>query len=324
MLDLNDETAKVKETASGAGESINLFASDSAEYLSATKEETEALNQSLKALGIDPNKIKKPLADIEKAFEDLAANPAVRGDQILAGLTAALKSSDTLEDINRLGGALTTAFVNGRLSADEFSQATLLLGERQDKLVTAMEKASGASKLQADALKKQADETRKAEEAAAKMALELEKLASNERIKNIEAVVTIKTAQLEADTKRVIAAFESIDNTVNSTSDLLGDLFGLLANYDNLSFSAIRLIEDQIEAENERRQQALDLQKKLVEAQIEQIKAQTRNLEKGDPIIKIDGAGLQPHLEAFMFEILRTIQVRVNQDGLAMLLGVGA
>jgi len=38
----------------------------------------------------------------------------------------------------------------------------------------------------------------------------------------------------------------------------------------------------------------------------------------------VDGAGLQPHLEAFMWEILRTIQVRVNQDGLEMLLGAPA
>ena len=38
-------------------------------------------------------------------------------------------------------------------------------------------------------------------------------------------------------------------------------------------------------------------------------------------LIKIDGAGLQPHLEAFMWEILRTIQTRVNADGLKLLLG---
>ena len=55
---------------------------------------------------------------------------------------------------------------------------------------------------------------------------------------------------------------------------------------------------------------------------IEQLRAQTRAVDRGDSIIKVDGAGLQPHLEAFMWEILKTIQVRVNQDGLAMLLGV--
>ena len=38
-------------------------------------------------------------------------------------------------------------------------------------------------------------------------------------------------------------------------------------------------------------------------------------------MIKVDGAGLQPHLEAFMWEVLKAIQVRVNADGLKMLLG---
>jgi tape measure domain-containing protein len=324
MLDLNDETKKVKGSATDAGSALSEGASESARALEETKKQSAALDKSLKDLGLDPKKFKEPLADIVKAFEDLAANPAVRGDQVLAGLTAALKSSKTLDDINQLGSALTTAFVNGRLSADDFAKATVLLGDKQEKLVTAMDKASGASKANADAVKRQADETKRAQENAAKMALELEKLASNERIKNIEAVVSIKTAQLEADTKKVIASFESIDNTVNSTGELLGDLFKLLGDYDNLSFGSIRIIEDQIEQENARRQEALNLQKRLIEAQIEQIRAQTRNLEKGDPIIKIDGAGLQPHLEAFMFEILRTLQVRVNQDGLAFLLGAGA
>ena len=57
-------------------------------------------------------------------------------------------------------------------------------------------------------------------------------------------------------------------------------------------------------------------------AQIEMMKAQTAALTNGDGMIKIDGAGLQPHLEAFMWEILKAVQVRVNADGLKMLLGV--
>ena len=60
----------------------------------------------------------------------------------------------------------------------------------------------------------------------------------------------------------------------------------------------------------------------LPEAQIEAIRAQTDSLIKGDALIKVDGAGLEPHLEAFMWEILKSIQVRVNDQGLALLLGV--
>jgi hypothetical protein len=104
--------------------------------------------------------------------------------------------------------------------------------------------------------------------------------------------------------------------------DLLGGLFALFKGYDTLSYAAIRAIESQIELENKRRQQALDLQKRLTEAQIEQMKARTKAIERSDALIKVDGAGLQPHLEAFMWEILRTIQVKVNQDGLEMLLGI--
>lgn len=56
--------------------------------------------------------------------------------------------------------------------------------------------------------------------------------------------------------------------------------------------------------------------------QIASMRAQLKAMENGNPLIKIDGAGLQPHLEAFMWEILKAIQVRVNQQGLKMLLGV--
>ena len=97
----------------------------------------------------------------------------------------------------------------------------------------------------------------------------------------------------------------------------------MFGNYDALNWSAIAALRNQMDAENKRRDDALVLQKKLTEAQIENMKAQTASLMKGDALIKIEGAGLKPHLEAFMWEILRAIQVRVNKDGLKMLTGLG-
>ena len=208
---------------------------------------------------------------------------------------------------------LTDAFVSGKLKAEDFDRGVAALIRTQ----TALNKGVKDS---TDSIDKQAEKAAKAEKAARDYALELEKLASNERIKKIEATVTIKVADIEAQTKRVQAAFESINNTVNSTEKSLGDLFGVFKD-PNLSFAQIAAVRNQIELENRRRDEALRLQSNLTEAQIEQIRAQTRAVEKGDSIIKVDGAGLQPHLEAFMWEILRTIQVRVNADGLKMLLG---
>lgn len=280
------------------------------------------VDKTLKELGVNPDKIKKPIDDLILTFEKLANNPAVRGDQILAGLAKTLKDVKDKDDLGRLGADIVTAFAKGKLTADEFAQATKLLDDAQSKLAGTLPKTKTAADDQAKALAKQAEETRKAEESAQRFRLEMEKIASNERIKNIEAKVKLNIAEIEAQTKRVEAAFESINTTVNSTGDLLGDLFGALKDYDNLSFRASGLIEKQISLENDRRAEALALQKKLIEAQVDQLRAQTRAVERGDSVIKVDGAGLQPHLEAFMWEILRQIQVRVNADGLKLLLGV--
>ena len=87
-----------------------------------------------------------------------------------------------------------------------------------------------------------------------------------------------------------------------------------------MTFSDKWALEDQIEKENALREKSFELQKKLLEATIKEIELRTKAMQSGDALIKIDGAGLQPHLEAFMWEILRTIQTRVNADGLKLLL----
>ncbi len=149
--------------------------------------------------------------------------------------------------------------------------------------------------------------------------IKMEEIASNERIKNIEAYVSLNVADLEAQTKRVEAAFDSINTTINSTGDLIGSLFGSLDKAD--TYTKLQII-DQIEAENKRRDAALELQKELTQATIESIKAKTRALDRGDSILKIDGTGLAPQLEAFMWEILKAIRVRANADFADYLLGI--
>jgi tape measure domain-containing protein len=185
----------------------------------------------------------------------------------------------------------------------------------------ATKKASESSKAAAKALADETKERQRAEEAAQKYALELEKLASNERIKFIEAKVSLDIANVQANAEKVIAAFDSINTSISSTGDVLGELFGLFNNLSSLDSSARNALFAQIDKENAAREKAFELQKALTEAQIENLRAQTRQIDKGDALIKIEGAGLQPHLEAFMWEILKAIQVRVNNDGLALLLG---
>ncbi|MEY2656074.1 MAG: hypothetical protein RLZZ524_3102 [Pseudomonadota bacterium] len=316
-----DQTKDVATAGKDAGDAIaDGMAKGAASATDMTKASAE-VDKALKALGIDPKIFDDPIKLIVEAFQGLATNVAASGEQIIVGLVGALQNLPAGADLGGIEAALNKAFESGKLSADDFSVALELLKVKQDDLSPSFTKTTEAADKQTDSMKKTANETKKAEEAAQKFAIEMEKIASNERIKNIEAVVTLKVADLEAQTERIKAAFSSIDNTVNSTADLIGDLFGVLANATP-NTAAFDIIERQLDLENKRREEALDLQKKLTEAQIEEIKARTTAMQQGEGIIKIDGAGLQPHLEAFMWEILKTIQVRVNADGLAMLLGV--
>lgn len=171
------------------------------------------------------------------------------------------------------------------------------------------------------AASKTADELKKAEEATRRWNEEVAKMDHAEKLKLIEAQTTISVARIEADAQKAIAAFESLGTSITSTGETLSSLYGTLAGGD-LDFRQQLRLERELEKESKRRDDALKLQRDLTDAQIRMMDAQVAALQKGDGLIKVDGAGLQPHLEAFMWEILQSIQVRVNQDGLKMLLGV--
>ncbi|WP_018871978.1 phage tail tape measure protein [Thioalkalivibrio sp. ALJ16] len=160
--------------------------------------------------------------------------------------------------------------------------------------------------------------TQEVAEQSDELKIALEELASNERIKYMEFEAQMNVAEVQAQAQEVEAVFGSINNTMDSTADLLGGLFGQLegaSRWDQLD------IRSQIERENRIREEAHERQMRMADAHIDALKERTKAMRRGDSMIKVDGAGLQPHLEAFMWEILRTIQVRVNEDGLDMLLG---
>jgi hypothetical protein len=148
-----------------------------------------------------------------------------------------------------------------------------------------------------------------------------ESIQLEEKLAIIEARSQVMSAQIAADAEKITAAYESINVAVESTGDSITELFGLLGD-DSIRKLDKLDIRAQIEEENIRRQEALDLQKKLTEAQIQEMRARRDALKNGGGIITVNGDGLQPHLEAFMFEILSAIQVRVNAAGEQLLLGI--
>lgn len=127
-------------------------------------------------------------------------------------------------------------------------------------------------------------------------------------------------AEVEANAKIMVSAFESVNNTINSTGDVLSTVFGMLD--EDLSMQGTWAVLDQITAENELREKTFALQERLTESQIRYNDARTDAMERGDAMITINGDGLAPHLEAFMWEILSMIQVRANADGAEFLMGI--
>lgn len=256
------------------------------------------------------------MGNVVKYTEDSAGALKRWNESVLASggvLDETTQGAQSFADANRAVFDTTSKIV------PIIDQATgKVVGYEQNLLATG--KALETVGKSTDGVRKSAEELAKAEEAAQKLKIELEKIASNERIKTLEFKAQIDVARIQADAQKVVAAFGSINTGIESTGETLSSLWDSLGSGKLDRLQQLSL-ESELDKESKRRDEALKLQQDLTKAQIGMMEAQTEAINKGDGLIKISGDGLQPHLEAFMWEILKSIQVRVNKDGLKMLLG---
>jgi TP901 family phage tail tape measure protein len=137
----------------------------------------------------------------------------------------------------------------------------------------------------------------------------------------IEWASKLEIAELEADTKRIEAAFGSINEGIKSTGDVLGSLFDLMKEVDSSPNLEPSRIERWIEREYELREQEFELQKELVTAQVQSMNARTQALLNGDGLIKVSADGMAPELESVLYSFVKQLQVKVSQAGGDMLIG---
>jgi tape measure domain-containing protein len=259
-------------------------------------------------------------AEAGKAIADGMQAAAFSAEDFLKKFDTALRSVTSSESLAQITTDLVIAFSKGDIAAGDFYTRLDDVQKKQLELDKAMGGATTALLEQETQFKKTTKQTEDAEKAANAYALKMAEIASNENIKLIQSKVSLDIAEVEANAKITVAAFESINTAIDSTGKTLTDMLGLLdSSQDWTTFNFLR---GEIEKESKRRDDALKLQAEYIQAQIANLNAKTQAMQDGDALITIDGAGLQPHLEAFMWEILRTIQVRVNADGLEMLVGV--
>ncbi|WP_253449257.1 phage tail tape measure protein [Halomonas sp. Y3] len=210
------------------------------------------------------------------------------------------------------------AFVRGEIDAQEWAA---IQEAYQVRLVEATGKAAKSQQELAGEVLTTEEAILKARDAVLSHELAMEQLFSNERIRTLELSVDLQTAQIEAEMRKAEAAFDSINTTIQSTEELLGGLFDLRFGGDLGRWDQLQL-DKQIEAERKARDEAFELQKKQIEAQIEMMKARTDALRNGDGLIKIESDGLEPALEMVMWHIIEKVQLRANAEGAEFLLGL--
>lgn len=129
----------------------------------------------------------------------------------------------------------------------------------------------------------------------------------------------VDVAEIEAAAKVMEAAFSSVNSVMENTTKAIGALAPLL---DPTNVNWVE-IYDLVQQEIAMQQQAVENQTKLVKAQVKYLESKAKAMDRGDAMITITGDGLKPELEAFMWKILESIQVRVAEEHAEFLLGMG-
>lgn len=313
VLDLNDKglssillNVETSETASRIERIIGLV-DDVKTALTKVQSDGEGLGwivpkdmvSDLNAVGIEISEWTDAAKGVELVFSN-----AGQGANKLSG------------DVTSLNETLDTS----RIKTEMVDDGTGKLVASYSQIGEGTVKATGGISIINDAYGAQAKKVDEAIKQSEAYITKMEELASNERIKNMEFTANIVTTKLETDAERVKSLMEGISTTVESTGSTISALFSSLNDAD--SWSEKWNIENQIRSETEERKKALELQRRLAEAEIQRIQAQTRRLNQGDAMIKIEADGLEPEIEAFMWKILGKIQTRANASMQDYLLGI--
>ena len=262
------------------------------------------------------------IADLD--FSNLGANI----DEILQeGASKTREARDAFFELNDAAKVVTAGLDSAASASEKTGRGLESSAKAVQSIIPVYDEATGKLIGYTDGISGAADIMSYMYESSSEAAAGIEKIGKaaaenldlKEKLALIDSQTQIAVANIKAGAEIIGDAFESINTGIESTGDLLGSLFDNLGEADN--FRELFMIEDQIKLENERRAKEFELQEKQLKLLERQLKARQEMMKSGGALITVNGDGLQPHLEAFMWEILEAIQVRVNADGYEMLLG---
>ena len=114
--------------------------------------------------------------------------------------------------------------------------------------------------------------------------------------------------------------FDALSDNIKATGDEIDQFFE--DNPSQLSQLEADQWSQAITDDMEKKQADFDLQKKLVDQQLELLEAKQRAVEGGEGLIKIDSTGLEPVLEDILWQILEKVQIRAVETKPEFLLGL--
>lgn len=293
---------------------------ETSEYIAEAREIQEGFNRVI-AQGSEARKLDIVLLNAHAA--ELVKNQ----DETKKALGIQNESNAALEYNAGTLASLNDAIANGSGAVAKTAKFTKELAENNQSLTVSYDASgqkinswSGTVIKSAKALTDQKKATEDATKTSEAYQLKLLEIASDERIANIEAKISLDIAQLEAQTEIAKGIIESISTTIESTGSLIGSLFG---DYSAATGLKKHDIASQIERENRAREEAFELQKSLTNAQIEQINERTRAIKKGTSAMKIElDRSIGPALEMVMREILNKTKIWASESGDNFLLGI--
>jgi len=209
------------------------------------------------------------------------------------------------------------AFGDNVEAVKELSEEQKQLLDFNKQFPAVIEETNKALESSVEATDDLAEAERVAVEQTNKLEIQLNDLASNEKIAAMEFTANIKVAEFEADAQKFSAIVEGMTADLVSNNELVADLFSHDApDWDRFGFDTQRAID----AANDRAEEAHDSLLSLQEAQVENLEAKTQSLLQGDAQITINADGLQPELQALLKSLLEFIQIEANAEGLELLL----
>lgn len=311
-----DELAALEAEFSGVGNQVAATARETAALKDLNDRLADSLDNTKDAAELDIDALNKRAAELVKnAGEQQKLNESLSG--FSGNQRKATTAIEELADaVSESGGALGEVSKTTKELSD--NNRSLQLG--YDETTGKINSFSGTIVKSGKAVEDTAKKTEELVKQSEAYQIKLLEIGRDERIANIEAKVSLDIAEVEANARKVEAIADTIGKTFENTGTVITDLFGTFTNassFDQLEISA------QIRKENERRQQALNDQSKLTDAQVQLIREKTRALQRGDAMLQVNAPGLEPHLEAIWYQILGQLQVKVNAEGEEMLLGLG-